>query len=414
MDIYEKERWYNLALVFALSCISFFIVYPITDIFTYDFNFHMTGNPGRDFIYSVIGIGAKEELVKILPVFAVMLIARKAINEPYDFILYSAVSALAFAFIENIGYINDEQMYNINVRGVYSVVGHMIDSSIIGYGLMLGRYWGKNTFMTKLRFFGIFFLLGSLSHGIYDFWLLNEWALNYSWVTDIWLLFTIYVWFVMINNCLNISNFYTPRISVKNDAVKFQIIVGMIFLMMFSFVTNSYALGSDYGWNFMLASASRNLPIILFLAFSLSRFEIVRGYLAPITKPMNVFLPKPKPLESLVGKKVMLYTSKQLSLAKKLTHLRGSFPISGEVVQRVVISGDTQSYLIKLDRNLDLLDYLPNKIVVKSRAKNEILDEEYYTVVNILVIKSVDQIDKMMLSDKDFKTAGQVMIKVLD
>ena len=52
----------------------------------------------------VVPKGLSEEIIKIIPVL-IILKTTKFINEPIDYIIYSSISALGFAFIENIQYI---------------------------------------------------------------------------------------------------------------------------------------------------------------------------------------------------------------------------------------------------------------------------------------------------------------------
>ncbi|MFT4602910.1 MAG: hypothetical protein ACI857_003097, partial [Arenicella sp.] len=103
LDIYEPEKKRYLILTFIISVVSMQLLYPMHDVLWHIFGYHRPLTPISDLWYCVISIGMIEEFVKILPVLLILKFT-KQINEPFDYILYASVSALGFAFIENIGY----------------------------------------------------------------------------------------------------------------------------------------------------------------------------------------------------------------------------------------------------------------------------------------------------------------------
>ena len=100
IDVFEPERKRYLILTFILSCITIWGVFPISEALQ-GLGFSLDGTPLNDFMYSTIVIGMVEEFVKVLPVLLLLRFSNQ-IDEPIDYIVYGGMSALGFAFIENI------------------------------------------------------------------------------------------------------------------------------------------------------------------------------------------------------------------------------------------------------------------------------------------------------------------------
>ncbi len=110
IDIFEKEKLSHLFLVFFLSGIIMHLIgMPI--IYLRDLHW---GGIGDSFTRLFIGVGLFEELIKIIPILLVLrfkpLKKMNMINEPIDYVIYASVSALGFAFFENIQYIYENMI----------------------------------------------------------------------------------------------------------------------------------------------------------------------------------------------------------------------------------------------------------------------------------------------------------------
>jgi RsiW-degrading membrane proteinase PrsW (M82 family) len=179
------------------------MTYPLTDFDNLIVDFKLNGSLINDFFYSIIGIGCIEEFVKIIPLL-VMMRFTNAVNEPYDYIKYASLSALGFAFVENLIYFHESNLHIIHGRALTAVVSHMFNSSIIAYGMILNKY--KRHENPYLNFI-FFFALAAIAHGFYDFWLINKSASALRILTVLFILSSMYMWNSFKNNALNHSNF---------------------------------------------------------------------------------------------------------------------------------------------------------------------------------------------------------------
>ncbi len=294
LDIYEPERWGHLIAVFALSCVSTMFLaqwlYELVD--SWGFYLDQGEQIWNDVLYCIFAIGGIEELTKILPVAIVLIVFRKAINEPYDYLLYGSVSALGFAFIENISYIHQSGLYNIGGRALYAAVAHMTFTSTVCYGLMLWRF--KFTKWPGWIVVPFFFFLAMGTHGFYDFWLLNFSVVKYSAVTTVFFLITIHLWFTMKNNAINVSNFYSPKVSLNNDRLRFYLIISLTALLMLAYILVALMDGTNVATSYLLHELLAYGYLVFYLAFGVSRFKIVPDRWNPFRVPFSFIVPRPR------------------------------------------------------------------------------------------------------------------------
>jgi RsiW-degrading membrane proteinase PrsW (M82 family) len=406
VDVYEPEKWKYIIATFLMACCTIFFIYPIDDVMWDVYHFLPSDDIVTDLAYDIIMIGANEELVKIIPVF-ILLLFKKGINEPFDYIFYSSVSALGFAFVENIGYIQNSELYNINARALMAAVGHMTFSSVVGYGLMLGKY-SKHTH--PLLLFGTFFAIAAVMHGFYDFWLMNEWASQYEWVTLCFFILTIHFWFIMKNNTLNISNFYDPKVKIDNDKLKYSLILSLLFIFMYSYTINAFTRGPNYGDAMMKAQLLPYGYLILYLAFSFSRYEIIRGYLAPLNVPLTLLVPQPIKYENLTGMPVHIFKSKRLLLRREYTSFEKHLPINSVLGQKVVLSTNV-GYVVQMPWPLAYQKVKKNQVVIVPRLGERKLSDYESIVVNLYMVPEGLDYDKPILKTEDFILVGKVISK---
>ena len=208
LDVFEPEP-----LHFALACLlggmaSNLLATPLYDLLDFGLGFRLTGHPGHDLLFCTLGIGLVEELVKVVPVL-VMIRYTSAVDESVDYFVYASLSALGFAFLENLMYFNGGGLSSIVGRGLTAVLMHMALTSLAIYGLFYARYRKRR--MAPL-WFAASFAAACAVHGLYDFWLVEQ-----GWVGDLAILSTVVLVYVVstyrqaIQCALNVSEFARNR-----------------------------------------------------------------------------------------------------------------------------------------------------------------------------------------------------------
>ncbi len=288
LDIFNREKKRHILMIFILAI----FVTLLTDFpynFIHSLGFKNSTNTISSFLYSVFGIGLIEETIKLIPVL-LMLKFTKAIDEPFDYILYASVAALGFAFVENALYLNNFGLEIISARALYATVAHMAFSSILCYGLFLIKF--KQTKTHPFFIFVGFYFLAIFSHGFYDFWLINETVSNFSGITTLFLLVCIHIWFLLINNTLNTSNYYEEKKKMNIDSLKKYLIFSLLSIFMFSYIYVAFKMNSDEANHFLFDSVFVYGYIIFYLVATLTKFNLVAGLLRPIKAGFRNIIPK--------------------------------------------------------------------------------------------------------------------------
>ncbi|HIP37740.1 MAG TPA: PrsW family intramembrane metalloprotease [Crocinitomix sp.] len=288
LDIFNKEKKRNIFLIILLSSIlTSFAEIPYN--FIHSLGFTDTINPVDSFIYSVFGIGLIEETIKFIPLIIILWFT-KAIDEPYDYILYASASALGFSFVENTMYLNQHGIEIISARALYATVAHMTFSSMIAYGLFLIKF--KKTQIPAIIIFPLFCFLAIFSHGFYDFWLINKSVSAYSGLTTIFFLTTVHIWFSIKNNTINTSNYYNKTKFINNDKIKVYLIISLLSILMFSYVYVALKWNSKTANVFLLKSTFVYGYIIFYLIATLSKFNLTKDLIKPFKLSFKHLIPK--------------------------------------------------------------------------------------------------------------------------
>jgi RsiW-degrading membrane proteinase PrsW (M82 family) len=286
LDIFDPERWSHIAAVICAGGATSFLVFPISDAIN-GIGFSLNGSFLNDFLYCVVGIGAVEEFVKLLPLLVVIRFKR-IVREPYDFLLYASVSALGFAFVENAMYISKSNFFAVNGRALTATVAHMTFSSVLGYGVMISMY--KKHWLGWRYFVGAF-LLASVMHGFYDFWLINPLARQYNGLTFLFFLLTTHFWFSMKNKTINASRFFDPHRKLINDRLRYFLIFWLTALLMGSALVIGVLHGKDSAHSFLRGQIMAYGFLLYYLSFSFSRFKLAPRMLSAGQKVFDAVIP---------------------------------------------------------------------------------------------------------------------------
>lgn len=127
-------------------------------------------------IYTFIVLAFAEEFVKFLSFKG--LLKKRAINYSWaDVVAFMVIIGTAFGLVEDIPYAIGATPVIMLVRGF--TMGHL------GYGFMMGWFYGKKLYTGKKRYGVLAFVLPFLLHGLYDFSLtpeLLEWNDNIAFL----------------------------------------------------------------------------------------------------------------------------------------------------------------------------------------------------------------------------------------
>lgn len=287
IDIYEKESLLHFLLLFFGGALSVFIVFAIDDLIPVGI-FELNGNAVNDFLFCVFKIGAVEEFAKLVPFALALLLLKKHINEPIDYLAYISTSALGFAAAENVLYFQSHGAQIIIGRSILSAVGHMMFTSFIAYGIILYKYRSEQSTVLHLLFY---FLIAAFAHGFYDYWLISASAPTYGiLVTIAYFLFNISIYATILNNALNNSEFFTYKKVVNQSKVATRLMIYYAILMLAQTLILAITGTVKNAIENFTASLFTAGFIIVITSVRLSRFKLIKEHWYPLqlTLPFSI------------------------------------------------------------------------------------------------------------------------------
>lgn len=375
LDVFEPESRWAMLLVALLSSVSTLFVPNMYRVLEAATHMHLNGSFWNDLAYSFLIIGGLEEFAKLIP-YLLLLRFTKRINEPYDHLLYLSLSALGFAFVENIMYLQQTGLWAVAGRALYASVAHMCFSSAVGYGVAIAIHrGGRNVFGAGV----LWFALACLGHAFYDIWLLSP--DRPAILTTIFFLGTIQLWVIMKNNLINLSPFAEPHRKLRSTMFRYRIINAMVAIFMFAFVGVFLISGEQRAWAMVKDQGPMMLIMLLVLALSFGNYFVVPGYVSKLKVSSNPFrwiLPMATLGSDLSGLRVRIDIPARSWKRLNMPELRRALPVMGLLERRVVLSGDADWYLFRPERMLDLGQGFKDLLLIKLDADVDTISSDRY------------------------------------
>lgn len=274
LDVFEPEPLSALLLTLAMGMVLSMLCCILYDMYDFFIGLRPGGGLWTDLWYCIAGIGLIEETVKIIP-FLLMVRFSKQVNESMDYIIYAGVSALGFAFMENLLYFQDPGLKSIVGRTFSSVPMHISLTVIAAYGLFYAKYTNRNK--TRWVYFTLSFATACMLHGLYDFWLLAETLPpKFKFMSLVILVLCMDTLSKIIKNGLNQSEFNPDakeRIEHRTQYLVYYLSV--VFLLQYSLL--AWRWGADNA-NISIFQSSLFLYFPLLVVFGqLGNIEIQKG-----------------------------------------------------------------------------------------------------------------------------------------
>ncbi len=285
IDVFEPERPGFLALALGLGMLFCLFCTVLYDAAEYSLGFRLTGRALNDLVFCIVGIGLIEETVKVVPVLIMIRFTRQ-INESFDTILYAAVSALGFAFIENLGYFHLSGLQNISGRALSAVMVHMGLTSFIMYGILMARHRRSRSVPAA---FAMSLAAACVIHGLYDYCLIENERFNGLFLLSFVILVLLVQGFgTIINNSINISAFFESARTGRLRRMGRYLAYSLPYIAAFQYAVMAIRFGPQNA----NAGAAQNLVVAFVLAWivwlHLGNFEIERDRLLPLFRKIRV------------------------------------------------------------------------------------------------------------------------------
>lgn len=289
IDVFEQEKLSRLFIAILIGSLTPFLSLVIYDL--YDIiNFNLNGEPFNDLLYSILGIGLNEELCKIVGCIIAFRVLRKTINESIDYLIYAGMVALGFALVENFFYI---RIYGVDIltnRSFYSVLEHIINTSIITYGYFRFKIFSKGHPVLN-TITGIF--LATMSHGLFDYFILSP---NFRLIAPL-LVIGVYLiginfWITMLNNCINYSRYFDYQKLQYPGKIFYRLIAWYFLTVVVGTIYKSLKFGFGQAIETSLDDFIAHGFLFIVVIMRASRFRIYRNLYQKVTVKLPFYLTK--------------------------------------------------------------------------------------------------------------------------
>lgn len=401
VDLYKKQRWLSMIGMLVLGGLLTFFALPLYDIVRYEFGFDLSqdGNFFHDFLYCVFGIGLIEELVKIVPLL-LFLQFTKLIRGPMDYLIYASLSALGFAFVENLMYFDSGHISIMHSRVLVACLGHMAMTATVAMGLILARYRYGGRYTIPL--FLAFYMIAALTHGIYDFWLLNPSARAFAFLAYVVFVYETFQYASYVNNCLNNSPIFRGRTVLDTNRLAVFLLISLISVLLFEYVALSAVYGPGIGNFSLVRSMGMGSFLMFFVVLNLSHIDVVQGEWFVVrfwnfSNRLNY--------NKAIGRRIRLLPTSPKSVLSR------SLPASGEIIARIKLQKDNRYFLLAFDQPVDLLGHKLEYVLLKARDKETVIEPGHNMEVSVVAFRDKEALVRRQKKRSDFKVLDFAILR---
>lgn len=203
-DRYNREPLHLLLLSFLFGALSTIPALLIQISSGMQLETLHRGDYLRAAFYAYLIVALSEEGSKFLFV-RLFAFRKKAFDEPFDGIVYTVMTGMGFATLENIGYVYEHGWTAAVTRMFLAVPAHATFAILMGYHLGLARFC-SSTLKRNLHFAnGI--LLAALLHGTYDFFLFT----GNGWLSALGAIASLYIGIRLSRSAVSIHHSTSAR-----------------------------------------------------------------------------------------------------------------------------------------------------------------------------------------------------------
>jgi RsiW-degrading membrane proteinase PrsW (M82 family) len=405
IDPFEKEKTKRIILTFTLSVATTFLSSYLY-LFVHQMGIHESSENMLSQLFYYIGIvGGIEELVKLIPLLIVIRFT-KGITEPIDYLFYGGISALTFSVIEDFMYFNNYSINTIYVRAVFTSLGHIGLTTIISYSFVLANYFYKKN---KILIVLAGFVVACVTHGVYDFFAVNDFT-GSTFITTF--ILCLEIWWIShaTNNCLNNSEHFDDNIGLKTKNIAIVVSSGLFLLIILVYINTAHYISEDYAsWNLFIALIYYSYPIF-FIKVCISRIDIFKGEwdnfsMRKFLNPKFFFAGIYHQYSRLVGSAILIQP-----YGKHTKKMAAHLPLKTIISKREKIGEYKGWFKVELNSPLLIDGKFISTIFIRTKEDEEPISDEVRNLVAIYTYKKPDFSDKIVLEPTDLKFIDWVFL----
>jgi len=257
-------------------------------------------------------------------------------------------------------------------------------------------------------------LLVSVFHGLYDFLLINEKLKFLSFLTFFQLLISMFLWSSIINNCLNNSSKFENSEYYNSKELNDYLLYALSFVFMFEYMVMAIQHGASNANKTLISDLLQGSFLLVFLTISLSRFDIIRNYWAPLSfwnwgTILNMHRMKPQyfNLQEIINRKITLAAFRDSSVLHQI------LPLLGSIKQRELLSWEKDWYLIELEKSIELNGWSTKLVLVKMKDTSSVILSKPSQIVNLRLVLNANLLKEKKKNKRDFPFVDYAVLSAL-
>lgn len=316
--------------------------------------------------FYIAGVGFVEESVKLIAPLIVILVFKKHLKEPLDYMLLGVFSGLAFAFGENVLYFN-RSAGSIDLRALTATFMHIMTTSIVLYGWVYKM--AKKPNGVYAPFF--FFTLAVLIHAFYD--VLIELNAILFLVLLIALFFVLVnAWVKFLGNAINFSPFFKTKYIPSNQGLIIPLMTGLIVVLLIEYGCKVLLFSVEAANEGLKGGTVVSLLLLLIFVYKLSRLVVVKGVWEKFDL-YNVY--------SFAKKDEYLGMHAKITL---LANQVNSGVLQGEVIHAVQFENKRYYYVVLLKEQLLAQEKMHHHLIISlSKRGSDLYDKNVLVEVRL-------------------------------
>jgi hypothetical protein len=172
---------------------------------------------------------------------------------------------------------------------------------------------------------------------------------------------------------------------------------------MFEYMVMAIMYGASNANKTLVGDLLQGSFLLVFLTVSLSRFDVIKNYWAPLTfwdwntfVNMHSLSPQYFNLKEILNRKIVLSVFRDDSILLK------QLPIEGVVLRRELISWEKDWYLIELNKPIDAYGKSSTLVLVKLKDISNVILSKPKQVVNVRLVLDRELLENKRKNKRDF------------
>ena len=212
------------------------------------------------------------------------------------------------------------------------------------------------------------------------------------------------IWASILNNCINNSLKSQRFWKYDPHTINNFLLFSLSFIFLFQYVFVGFRFGAVVANYELQKDLASGLFLLMFLTISLSKFDYVPNYWAPLKFwDWDVFLSIPMVTPIYFDVTQILNAKVRVSVFGNYSKLAEQLPIEGVIASRELVSWEKDWYLLKLNEEVKIGRKMYGYFLIKTRHESELMLSKKHQIIQMRAVHDVQELAKRKKQKKTFE-----------